>query len=176
MTKDKDFKKIVRARARRTGESYAAARQRLLASSSGLARRQSLSREDPHAVKFNRVIPVLRIFDIDKAKEFYVDYLGMTIDWEHRFEPGLPLYVQVSRGDLVLHLSEHHGDGTPGTVVYVDTTDVTSLHAELHTKDYSHLRPGLDTDEIGIHLSVLDPFGNTLRFNQRQPHRHDPPS
>jgi ribosomal-protein-alanine N-acetyltransferase len=168
VTADKDFKRLVRARARRTGESYAAARQRLLASTSGLVARQSLSREDPHTMKFNRVIPVLRIFDADKAKEFYVAYLGMTIDWEHRFEPGLPLYMQVSRGDLVLHLSEHHGDGTPGTVVYVDTTDVASLHAELHGKGYSHLNPGLDTDEIGTHVSLIDPFGNTLRFNQRQ--------
>ncbi len=118
-------------------------------------------------MEFNRVIPVLRIFDPDKAKEFYVAYLGMTVDWEHRFEPGLPLYLQVSRGGLVLHLSEHHGDGTPGTVVYVDTTDVAGLHTELHAKPYSHLNPAVATDEIGIHMSVLDPFGNTLRFNQR---------
>lgn len=36
------------------------------------------------------------------------------VDWEHRFEPGFPLYLQVSRDGLVLHLSEHHGDGSPG--------------------------------------------------------------
>ena len=167
MTAGKDFKDLVRARARRTGESYAAARQRLLTSASGPAPRRSLSREEPPEVKFNRVIPVLRIFDTDKAKEFYVDYLGMTVDWEHRFEPGLPLYAQVSRGELVLHLSEHHGDGTPGSVVYVDTTDVAALHADIRSKEYSHLKPGLETDEIGTHVSVLDPFGNTLRFNQR---------
>ena len=91
----------------------------------------------------------------------------MTIDWEHRFAPELPLYLQMSRGDLVLRLSEHHGDGTPGTVVYVDSTDVAGLHAELAAKQYSHLNPGVHTDEIGTHVSVLDPFGNTLRFNQR---------
>ena len=51
--------------------------------------------------------------------------------------------------------------------LYVDTTGVADLHAELQTKEYSHLNPGLDTDEIGTHVSVLDPFGNTLRFNQR---------
>lgn len=118
-------------------------------------------------MKFNRVIPILRMFDAGKATEFYVTYLGMTVDWEHRFKPELPLYLQVSRGDLVLHLSEHHGDGTPGTVIYVDTTDVASLHAELRSKEYSHLNPALETDEIGTHVSVLDPFGNTLRFNER---------
>jgi ribosomal-protein-alanine N-acetyltransferase len=117
-------------------------------------------------VKFDRVIPILRIFDVEKAKEFYVDYLGMSVDFEHRFEPGLPLYMGVSRGNLVLHLSEHHGDGTPGTIVYVATAGVRELHAELSAKNYPNLRPGLTTDEIGTCLQLLDPFGNALRFNE----------
>nr|WP_206023799.1 glyoxalase superfamily protein [Saccharibacillus alkalitolerans] len=43
------------------------------------------------------LIPVLRIFDERQAKDFYVEYLGFEVDWEHRFEEGLPLYLQVSR-------------------------------------------------------------------------------
>jgi hypothetical protein len=61
------------------------------------------------AITFERTIPILRIFDVGKAREFYVDYLGFAVDWEHRFEPTLPVYMQVSRAGLVLHLSEHHG-------------------------------------------------------------------
>ena len=118
-------------------------------------------------MRFERVIPILRVFDPDKARAFYVDYVGMNVDWEHRFEPGLPLYMQVSRGDLVLHLSEHHGDGTPGTTVYIEATGVRELHAELAAKDYPNLRPGVTEDEIGTCLALLDPFGNTLRFNER---------
>ena len=117
-------------------------------------------------VAFERTIPILRIFDVAKAREFYVDYLGFTVDWEHRFEPDLPMYMQVSRAGLVLHLSEHHGDGTPGTVVYVTTKNVAEYHAELAAKPYRYLRPGLETDEIGTCLTVTDPFGNTLRLNQ----------
>ena len=60
----------------------------------------------------------------EKAKEFYVDFLGFTIDWEHRFEGVSPVYMQVSRGNLVLHLSEHYGDCCPGSTVYVPTTGV----------------------------------------------------
>jgi len=60
-------------------------------------------------MKLGQTTPILRIFDEAKAKEFYVDFLGFKVDWEHRFEPGLPLYLQVSRGDCVLHLSEHSG-------------------------------------------------------------------
>ena len=63
-------------------------------------------------------IPIIRILSEDKAREFYLDFLGFTLQWEHRFEPGFPLYAQIRRSDLTLHLSEHHGDGTPGATVF----------------------------------------------------------
>jgi catechol 2,3-dioxygenase-like lactoylglutathione lyase family enzyme len=54
----------------------------------------------------SRVTPILRIFDEAKAREFYIDFLGFKLDWEHRFEGGdFPVYMQVSLGDCVLHLS-----------------------------------------------------------------------
>jgi ribosomal-protein-alanine N-acetyltransferase len=160
MTADRDFKRIVRTRARKTGESYATARRSLRATDE--------AREDVTTMKLDHAVPIMRIFDADKAKEFYVGYLGMTVDWEHRFEPGFPLYLQVSRGDLVLHLSEHHGDGTPGTTVYVLTEAIAELHAELAAKQDLRQRPDLETSEIGT-LTVVDPFGNTIRFNERPP-------
>ncbi len=42
-------------------------------------------------------VPILRIFDVERAKAFYVGFLGFTIDWEHRFDEKAPLYMQVSR-------------------------------------------------------------------------------
>jgi len=38
-----------------------------------------------------RTIPIMRIFDVEKAKQFYLGFLGMKIDWEHRFEPEAPV-------------------------------------------------------------------------------------
>lgn len=38
------------------------------------------------AIETLQVIPLLRIFSVEKAKEFYVGFLGFTIDWEHRFD------------------------------------------------------------------------------------------
>ena len=115
-----------------------------------------------------RAIPILRIFDEAKAREFYVGFLGFTVDWEHRFEPGMPIYMQVSRGGLVLHLSEHHGDATPGSTVLVQTSEgLEAFHAELHAKQYKHARPGLETAPWKAKvMEVGDPFGNRLRFNQ----------
>ncbi|MER6308980.1 glyoxalase superfamily protein [Streptomyces sp. NPDC001657] len=77
--------------------------------------------------------------------------------------------TQVSRGDLVLHLSEHHGDGTPGGVVYTELTGVRALHAELAAKDYPYLRPGPERDETGWSLTLIAPFGNRLRFTEPEP-------
>ena len=112
-------------------------------------------------------MPILRIFDIEKAKEFYVGYLGFTVDWEHRFEETLPLYMCVSRGGMEIHLSEHHGDGTPGSAVYIETTGIVAYHAELSAKKYGYLRPGIGPTPWGsICMDLIDPFGNALRFNE----------
>ncbi|MBB5937397.1 glyoxalase superfamily protein [Streptomyces zagrosensis] len=117
-------------------------------------------------VSFRRTVPVLRVFDKTKAHEFYVNYLGCAVDWEHRFAAGMPAYTQVSRGALVLHLSEHHGDGTPGSAVYIELDGVRELHTELLGKNYPYLKPGLEEDEIGLSVTLLDPFGNQLRLSQ----------
>ena len=110
---------------------------------------------------FHPAIPVLRIFDVAKAKEFYVDFLGFTLDWEHRYEPGLPLYAQVSRSGVKLHLSEHYGDGTPGTVVYIRVDNISDFLQTLHGKQASFARPDPNAQEAAI----SDPFGNVLRFD-----------
>jgi catechol 2,3-dioxygenase-like lactoylglutathione lyase family enzyme len=120
-------------------------------------------------MKFTSVVPVLRTFDTDKATEFYVDYLGMKVDWEHRYEPGFPLYRQVSRDDFVLHLTEHHGDSTPGAVVYVSMAGTRELHTELlERSSVGHNTPGIDVEDGRIQFSVTDPFGNRLRFGERE--------
>jgi hypothetical protein len=118
---------------------------------------------------FLKTIPILRSFDEKKAREFYVAYAGFAVDWEHRFEPGMPLYMQVSRGDLVLHVSEHHGDATPGSCVFIEMSGLRAFHAELQAKDYPNLRPGLENLPWGLSMSLTDPFGNKLRFNDREP-------
>ena len=106
-------------------------------------------------------IPVLRIFDVARAKAFYLDFLGFTLDWEHRFEPDLPLYAQVSRSGVKLHLSEHYGDGTPGSVVYIAVENISDFLRELHDKRASFARP----DPAGNEAHITDPFGNVLRFD-----------
>ena len=116
-------------------------------------------------MNFTKTTPILRIFDETKAREFYVDFLGFKIDWEHRFEPGMPLYMQVSREGCVLHLSEHHGDCSPGSAMRIECSDLDSFHAELISKHYKYARPGIEHTPWGTRdMCVSDPFGNRLTF------------
>jgi uncharacterized glyoxalase superfamily protein PhnB len=117
-----------------------------------------------------QVIPILRIFDVEKAREFYVGFLGFGVDWEHRFEESAPLYMQVSRGGLVLHLSEHHGDCCPGAAVFVRMTGLDDLHREITAKGYRFMRPGIQRTPWNARMmEVIDPFNNRIRFNEYLP-------
>ena len=109
--------------------------------------------------------PILRIFDEAKAREFYVGYLGFRIDWEHRFAPGMPLYLQVSRDSCVLHLSEHHGDACPGATLRIATEDIDDLQRELQQKRYGYAHATIEAMPWGSRdMSLRDPFGNRLTF------------
>ena len=119
------------------------------------------------AIEFKWVVPVLRIFDIAKADQFYLDYLGFHVDWDHRFDDNAPLYRQVSRGALSLHLSEHHGDGSPGARLRVTMRGVRAFHEELAAKNYPYMRPGLETTPWNtLEIGVIDPFGSVIRFSE----------
>ena len=119
-------------------------------------------------VRFEETIPILRIFSIEKAREFYVEFLGFEIAWDHRFADDLPLYCEIRQGGLTLHLSEHHGDATPGSTVIVWMDGIDAYHARLAAKRYRYARPGVERMPWGARMmEVADPFGNRLRFMER---------
>ena len=118
-------------------------------------------------VRLADAIPILRIFSVEKAKEFYVDFLGFVVDWERHFDDNSPAYMQLSRGDLILHLTEHYGDCCPGSTVFVWMTGIEEFHREIAGKNYKYLRPGLETTFYDAKcVQVIDPFGNRIRFNE----------
>ena len=117
--------------------------------------------------EFKDVIPTFRIFSIEKAKEFYVEFLGFTVDWEHRYGDNFPLYMQVSRAGLRLHLTEHYGDATPGSAVFIWMRGIVAFQTELAGKDYRYAKPGLnDAPWDAKTFTLTDPFGNKLTFNE----------
>ncbi|HFK5562236.1 TPA: glyoxalase superfamily protein [Elizabethkingia anophelis] len=119
-------------------------------------------------MKAEAVIPVLRMFDYQKAKEFYVDWLGFEILWEHTFEENFPVYMEIQRANIKFHLSEHHGDGTPGTHIFIWCDGIEDFHRELSAKDYKYNKPRLqETFYEALSFTVTDPFGNSIIFNQK---------
>ena len=110
-------------------------------------------------------IPVLYIADEAAAQRFYVDWLRFRVDWEHRFEPDFPLYLQLSRDDCRLHLSGHKGDCSPGAALRIGCHGVETLLAEFEANTYRTLKPGIVTPPWGgKELTLTDPFSNRLTF------------
>ena len=109
-------------------------------------------------------VPVLRIFDWDVAQRFYLDYLGWQLerldqDGDHR-----PVYARLSGPPAAfVDLSEHHDDGTPGSVVLLPVRDFGELVTRL-TADRSHPAPSVGEHFDVRSLTVYDPFGNRLVF------------
>jgi uncharacterized glyoxalase superfamily protein PhnB len=110
--------------------------------------------------------PILRSFDERRAKRFYVDFLEFEILFEHRFEPGMPLYMGLRKGDCSLHLSEHYGDGTPGAAVRISVDDVAAFARHLREKNFENSRPGEPQlqDWGAWEITIPDPAGNRLTF------------
>ena len=114
------------------------------------------------------IIPIFRIFDYNKAIEFYIDYLGFSIDWEHTFHDNSPIYLQISYKKIILHLSEHYGDATPGSKIIINFQDLVDYHESLSAKNYKYLNPGIEINDRDVWcLVITDPFGNKIEFNEK---------
>ncbi len=102
--------------------------------------------------------------DWNRTRPFYTEGLGFAVDWEHRFEPGLPAFVQLTRDGLSLFLTEHAGDCQVGGAAYFVVDDVDALHAEIRARGIQPDHPPADTPWGTREMTLLDPDGNRLRF------------
>ncbi|MEV0260227.1 glyoxalase superfamily protein [Streptomyces sp. NPDC050617] len=100
------------------------------------------------------IIPILRVENAAAVLGWYAR-LGFTRQWEHRFEPDLPAFVEVARGRVRLFLSEHTGDARPDTLVYLRVRDIDAIAAEF----------GVPVEEApwAREIELRDPDGNRLR-------------
>lgn len=113
-----------------------------------------------------KAIPTFRILDYQQAMKFYMEGLGFKIDWEHRFGPNEPVYMQVSKKKLTLHLSENPRFKV-GNIVFVACDGLMQLYKELsqRSSDINIPKPE-KTSWQTLQMEIEDPFGNLLRFNE----------
>lgn len=113
-----------------------------------------------------KAIPIFRITDYSKAVEYYIDKLGFTLDWEHRFGDNEPVYMQISKNGLVLHLSENERFKV-GVIVFVETKGIEAFRDSVLINQNTNEIPEIITTNWNTkQLELTDPFGNLLRFNE----------
>ncbi len=106
-------------------------------------------------------VPVLRVVDGAESIAFY-ERLGFEVEWQHRFEPALPLFVSIRRGGWHVFLSEHTGDAPPAGLIYLVAEDADALYEAWGSSGIDMQRP--HTKPYGMReLSFSDPDGNRFR-------------
>lgn len=118
-------------------------------------------------VPAQRVVPTLRMIDYARSRAFYIDGLGFSIDWEHRFEPHFPVFMQLSRDGLAFFLTEHSGDCPVGGLIHFYVPDVDAWFAEFHDRGIPVKEPPNDGLQGLRSMTLVDPDGNKLRICTR---------
>ena len=101
------------------------------------------------------ITPILHAPDAEASAAWYAR-LNFVKQWEHRFEPGFPLFLCLSRGPMRIFLSEHRGDARPDTLLYLHVDDLDAVAAEF----------GVVVEQApwGPEVHLADPAGNRLRI------------
>jgi catechol 2,3-dioxygenase-like lactoylglutathione lyase family enzyme len=114
-----------------------------------------------------RVMPALRITDYAKSKQFYAESLGFQINWEHRFQPDFPVFMEVSRDGLAFFLTEHTGDCPAGALIHLYVPDVDAWFSEFRQKGVPVKEPPNESLQGLRSMIVVDPDGNKLHICTR---------
>jgi predicted enzyme related to lactoylglutathione lyase len=112
-------------------------------------------------VRVIRILPNLRVGDIEAAKSFYTDYLGLTTEefnmgWVARYtSPDNRARVQLVTGDAT---------APANSVVSVLTDDLEGAYEEAHKLGYEILYP-MTREPWGVRrFFVRAPDGNVLNI------------
>lgn len=104
----------------------------------------------------------LTVKDLDRARAFYRDTLGLPL----MFEAGHMLFFDIGGQRLMVGLAEKPGQAVGGTYIYFDAPDVAALSAALKAKGVE-LIGGIETlQRTETHELKLqffkDPDGNEM--------------
>jgi catechol 2,3-dioxygenase-like lactoylglutathione lyase family enzyme len=168
MTANKDFKRIVRDTARRTGQSYAAVQQRLRADG-------ALPSTERRLMNIVRTIPDVRSLNMPASRAFYEGVLGFEVAMEHA---GMMILASATQPKQQVTLNADAADALPlppGFAVDVGFPEsVKEIHEQAIAQGYTIIEP-MEDKPIGIRrFSLLDPNGTRVTIVAHLNPAHQP--
>ena len=113
----------------------------------------------------SHVAPCLRVGEVARSLEFYVDQLGFTERWRHQAEPDVPVTVGIGRGGATLILTEV-ADVPFGALVYLYTSELDTIFHELAARGITIDLAPTDMPWRAREMHLRDPDGNRIRIAQ----------
>jgi predicted enzyme related to lactoylglutathione lyase len=169
MTTDKDFKRIVRAKARLTGQSYSVVQRRLRTHGDQPSTEQT-------SMNIVRTIPDIRTVNLQVSKAFYEEVIGFTVAMEHA---GMLILASPTQPNQQITLNGDAADAQPlppGFSVDVGYPEsVTAIHARALAQGSTIIEP-LEDKPIGMRrFSLLDPNGTRVTIVAHLDQQYQPP-
>lgn len=168
MTANKDFKRIVRETARRTGQSYASVQQRLRADDP----EPSTERQPMNIV---RTIPDVRSLNMQASRAFYEEVLGFSVAMEHA---GMMILASTTQPKQQISVNGDAADALPlppGFAVDVGFPEsVSDIHEKAVAQGFTIIEP-MEDKPMGIRrFSLLDPSGTRVTIVAHLDPAHQP--
>ncbi len=121
--------------------------------------------------------PFIKCSDIKTSLRFYTKVLDFVVQVAPDLDENafMSKYAQLRRGDDLVHLSSHEGDGVFGNLIYVRVSNVEQLYQDYIARglniekpdNYPALTIQLTEQTWGMkEFSVRDPDGNKVTFGQ----------
>jgi predicted enzyme related to lactoylglutathione lyase len=153
MTVDKDFKRIVRATARRTGQSYSTVLRRL-------QDRGAHAPKEKHPMTIVRTVPDIRSLDMAASRTFYETLFGFAVVMD---QDGMLMFASPTHPKQQVTVNGDAADAAalpPGFTIDVGTPqNVAQLHERAVAQGCTIVEP-LSDKAMGVRrFSLLDPGG-----------------
>jgi catechol 2,3-dioxygenase-like lactoylglutathione lyase family enzyme len=166
LTDRKDFKRIVRERSRRTGETYSSALRNVRNARpdrSAATTSKGKDQKEP-LMNITRTIPEIRSTNIDKTVRFYKDLLGFDTRTDNG---GVLSFVSATHEGVEVIVNHDGFTLPPGFTIEIATKDqVAQLFDRAEVQDVRVIEPLRDAQ-----FSVLDPAGRRVTINAAQERR-----
>ena len=112
-------------------------------------------------------VPALQSNDAVESYAFYHLMLGFEKNWDHRYEPGLPLFIPIPNGVSMVFITEYKDESAFDMELYLYANGACSIESNAKTQGAVF--------DVELHemlygakeFTINDPGGNKLRIGQR---------